>query len=432
LGLDFPGDSGCTSSGAATSHTLLIQPRLGIAYKVDQQGNTALRAGFGTYSTQLGLNTMDGLSAPPYNRVFEIFNPMQSTDDPWGSNGLSDPFTGGFAGPSYVPPANASFAFPEASGFNIATLAKTLRPAYVEQWTLSLQHAFTPSDSVELAYVGTEGVHLSQTYDANVPVYGPGATVANETKRRPYGTEGLVQIRSLESNSNSSYNGLNATFRHRGKAGIDSVTGFNWSRCLDDGSSPAVTFYISADGNNPRLRHGRCDFDQKITFRNIFIWNSPSLSAGSTFMHAAFGSWMVSALLTADAGQPTSVTDSADNSMTGIGLDLADRVPGVPVYLARGALNPAAFTINAPGTYGNSGRNSFNTPKYVDVDAALMKTFPLAGERMHWVFRAEAFNVLNHTNLLPAQPDFNQSSIFGIFTGAHQQRLLQFAARITF
>lgn len=432
LGLEFPGDPACTSSGAATAHPLLIQPRLGIAYKIDQQGNTALRAGFGLYSTQLGLNTMNGLSSPPFNRVFELFNPMQSADDPWGSNGLSDPFAGGFAGPSYQPPGNVSFAVPEASGFNIATLAGTLRPGYVEQWTLSLQHAFTPSDSAELAYVGTEGVHLSQTLDANVPVYGPGATVANEQKRRPYGGEGLDQIRTLESDSNSSYNGVNATFRHRGKAGINAVTGFNWSRCLDDGTTPAVTFDITVDADNPRLRHGRCDFDQKISFRNTFIWTAPGLGAEGRFRRTAFGSWMVSALVTADAGQPTSVTDSADNSMTGIGLDLADRVPGVPVYRARGALNPDAFQINAPGTYGNSGRNSFNTPKYVDMDAAVMKTFPLVGERVQWTFRAEAFNVFNHTNLVPAQPDFNQPGGFGIFTGAHPQRVIQFAARITF
>ena len=46
----------------------------------------------------------------------------------------------------------------------------------------------------------------------------------------------------------------------------------------------------------------------------------------------------MSGLVVADAGQPFSVTDSADNSQTGLGLDLANRVPGKPAYL-KGKLN---------------------------------------------------------------------------------------------
>ena len=140
----------------------------------------------------------------------------------------------------------------------------------------------------------------------------------------------------------------------------------------------------------------------------------------------------MSGLVVADAGQPLSVTDSSDNSQTGLGLDLADRVPGKPAYL-NGKLNYDGFTGNAPGTYGNSGRNSFRSDNYVDFDTAVMKTFPLGTERVHLMFRAEAFNVLNHPNFQPPNSNYNSPpTSFGLVTGARDPRILQFSLKVLF
>jgi hypothetical protein len=59
-----------------------------------------------------------------------------------------------------------------------------------------------------------------------------------------------------------------------------------------------------------------------------------------------------------------------------------------------------------------------------------MNTFPLK-ERVQFVFRVEAFNVFNHTNLEPAPSDINSAG-FGTFTSTRPQRILQFAGKITF
>jgi len=125
------------------------------------------------------------------------------------------------------------------------------------------------------------------------------------------------------------------------------------------------------------------------------------------------------------------VTDSAGLSQTGLSLDLADRVPGVPTYV-NGKLNAAAFTNNAPGTYGNSGRNSLRSPGYVHVDPAIMKTFPLFTEKAHFLFRAEAFNVFNHPSKLLPGHDINTPSTFGLTTAARDPRILQLSAKILF
>ena len=72
---------------------------------------------------------------------------------------------------------------------------------------------------------------MSQSYDANLPVYNGDSVKPGST--RPHASEGLGQLLTLVSNSTSSYNGLNATYHHRNKGGLDFVAAFHWSKCLD-------------------------------------------------------------------------------------------------------------------------------------------------------------------------------------------------------
>jgi hypothetical protein len=162
------------------------------------------------------------------------------------------------------------------------------------------------------------------------------------------------------------------------------------------------------------------------------VWNSPDLKGNGTLLRAVAGSWTVSGLVVADAGQPFSITDSANNSQTGLGLDRADWNPTrAPVYV-NGKLNAAAFQANAPGTYGNVQRNSLRSPSWVHIDPAVMKTFPLGTERLHLMFRAEAFNVLNHPNFLAPGSDLNSPSSFGVISSARDPRILQFSLKLLF
>jgi hypothetical protein len=97
-----------------------------------------------------------------------------------------------------------------------------------------------------------------------------------------------------------------------------------------------------------------------------------------------------------------------------------------------GKLNAAAFQANAPGTYGNVQRNTFRSDKWVHVDPAVMKTFPLGTERLHLMFRAEAFNVFNHPNFLAPGSDLNTPSSFGVIGSARDPRILQFSLKLLF
>ena len=89
--------------------------------------------------------------------------------------------------------------------------------------------------------------------------------------------------------------------------------------------------------------------------------------------------------------------------------------------------------------YGTTSRNFFRGPGRTNLDLALAKATAVT-ERWNAEFRVEAFNVLNHTEF--ANPDTNVSDIgytFGQITstdiglaGAHTERILQLALRLTF
>jgi hypothetical protein len=59
--------------------------------------------------------------------------------------------------------------------------------------------------------------------------------------------------------------------------------------------------------------------------------------------------------------------------------------------------NPACYTLEAPGTLGNLGRNSVTGPGFFNTDIAVLKDTRFK-EHMDLQFRSEFFNIFNHTN----------------------------------
>ena len=111
--------------------------------------------------------------------------------------------------------------------------------------------------------------------------------------------------------------------------------------------------------------------------------------------------------------------------------------PSLPGGRSRGDqilkwFNTAAFTANAPGTFGTLGRNTRVGPGYANLDLSLFKAFPMPfSERHKLEFRAEFFNSLNRVNLGNPTTSFS-SSLFGRITSAGDPRILQFGLRYSF
>ena len=74
--------------------------------------------------------------------------------------------------------------------------------------------------------------------------------------------------------------------------------------------------------------------------------------------------------------------------------------------------NPAAYANPAPGTFGDSGRNTLVGPGFFNADLSVGKTFRLPYEGMKLEVRADMYDVFNHINY--AYPDANVGYTNGV------------------
>jgi hypothetical protein len=82
-------------------------------------------------------------------------------------------------------------------------------------------------------------------------------------------------------------------------------------------------------------------------------------------------------------------------------------------------------------TFGNAGRNSVYGPGLQTLDFAMVRDFSLT-EAMRFQFRAEFFNLLNHTNLGTPNRFVNTPQFGTITEAAAPGREIQLSARFSF
>jgi hypothetical protein len=106
--------------------------------------------------------------------------------------------------------------------------------------------------------------------------------------------------------------------------------------------------------------------------------------------------------------------------------------------------NPNAFSRPAFGTFGNLGRGVYTGPGLAEVDLSVLKNIAVS-ERVSLQFRAEFFNLMNHTNYAsPNQtvftnigtataPSYVNNPTAGLITGlATTPRQIQFGLKLMF
>lgn len=121
----------------------------------------------------------------------------------------------------------------------------------------------------------------------------------------------------------------------------------------------------------------------------------------------------------------TIISSAANNSGSGQQRDRGVQVgyayggnACAPATHCKSYLNPASFTNNPVGTYGTVVKGSFVGPQYADWDASLARRFAF-NERVGLQFRAEYFNLLNHTNF--GDPNTTTNGTFGRITSTTPQ-----------
>jgi Carboxypeptidase regulatory-like domain len=423
-------------------------PRVGLAWSVGQSQETVVRAGYGIfYDTVFGNIPGNVMLNPPYLPDYFISNPL------WPN----------------------SFG---TSGFPVLTITPANLPTpYSQAWNLDVQHQLPSKMLLDVAYVGTTGTHLprfrqiDQAYitQAQINALTPNVITRMELLgipppaaqflsthialmpsivRGPY--FGFAQIFEAEDSMSSDYNALQVKLDKQFSHGLTFGIAYTYSKSIDGasdffGSGANGSTIFPQNNYDTAAEKGLSDFDIRHRFVFNYIYSFPSIrNAWSNFPSRLGDGWQISGIVTAQTGQPFSVLTGVDQSSTGLGDDRAN-VSGDPNNGPKTVakyFNTAAFSLNAPLTFGNSGRNIVEGPGYTDVDFALMKT-TLITEHTNLQFRAEFFNILNHPNFalpnnvltspsfgsLYQTPDVAQNNV-GLGSGG--PRLIQFALKFTF
>lgn len=466
VGLNFPGDHGCTASGYH-EHYAHFGPRFGFAYSPDMgwltggAGKTVIRGGFGIYYNRSEEElTLQNLTAVP----FSIFS--TGIGDIGGSPSFAAPYTDISTGQSIpnkfplVPPkkgSNVDFSFFEPLDFS--TVNPDFTSPYAMNYNLNIQRQLPGSMILQVGYFGAQGRHLETTYEGN-PITPAGAAacaadpncIANRilqsylypthTAYAPGNIFASVGVQATVGDSH--YNSLQASLNKRMTHGVFFQVSYTYSHSIDDTSG-----YENSSGALPNTGggalatnpynlegfYGDSVFDARHRFVASYDWELPAAFHNNGLMHTLVDGWTITGVTTLQTGFPLTIYDSSDRSLlcNGAALtyygcpDTAQYIGsgGVPMYDARTSINaktastpttgsqpyywfdPNVFVHPAYGTLGNEGRDNFHGPGINNTDMSLFKRFHFGGEQARWVeLRLEAYNVFNHTQ-------FSQSTFAG-------------------
>ena len=387
----------------STNHAkFLPAPRLGIAWSPFSSKKTVIRGGFGVYHALLDNLSYRLDQNGPFNTIYAV-------------KGI--PFS------TIAPDATYKAAKIIPSG-----VQPDLRTPTIESWSLKVEQQISANTSFGVSYIGSHGYHEPLSVDANLPApticpalpcpsaypvgtlyYPANAPLANTavSNTTHWFSEGI-----------SSYQGLEVDVNRRIGRGLQFRGVYTFSKALDDGdnvntsvatNSPAFV----ANPLDPKADYGRASFDVRhagvINATYDLPFGHGKNSDGSPWIERVVGNWQVSAIETLQSGLPFTPQLSYNPSNDG---DTRNPVrpslnPNFTGSVIEGGpnryFNPSAFIQPLPGTYGNVGRNILAGPSLAETDISAAKKF-LLSERLGLQFRAEIFNLFNHTNLNTPNP----------------------------
>lgn len=255
--------------------------------------------------------------------------------------------------------------------------------------------------------------------------------------------------------SNSSYNSLQASLEKRFAHGLQFTTAYTFSKSFDQASS----FEGIINPIDPRISRSLSMFDARHRLVLSYYWELP-IHKYSGATGKVLDGWAVSGITTFQSGFPVNITSLADNELM---YSFDFQLPGEPAQLApfhklkpqdnaNYAFDPNSFTENATdssqppcsagaafgcydpallGTLGNAKRTICCGPRISQTDFAILKSFGIS-EHKRVDFRAEFFNLFNHTQFFNPDGNTSDGSQFGQVQQVRDPRLMQFALKFYF
>jgi hypothetical protein len=291
----------------------------------------------------------------------------------------------------------------------------------------------------------------------SVPTVGPGNPDINLVGLRRYSSpicqpttgvgcpsDGVPVFSSIfaqDTVANSSYNSLQASLEKRMGHGLQFELAYTFSKSIDNASSFESILRPICDRCNRSLSL----FDARHRFVLSYLWSLP-VPEYQGAKGKVLNGWQVSGITTFQTGFPIRLESSNDSELEN-SFDF--ELPGKPDLIApfrtfdprtHGGLyfDPNSFALPVQDSnstplqlLGNAPRTICCGPGISNFDFSVQKVTRM-GERTHLEFRAELFNMFNHTQFLNPDGSITDGADFGRVKRTREPRQVQFALKLFF
>jgi hypothetical protein len=450
--LAVPGSIVCPTPACYNANYKQFMPRLGFAFQATPK--LVIRGGYGVTSFFEGYSFNQRLtSSPPFSLAIS-----QQANVPSGTSG-GTPFT-------------VANAFSQPLGINNSLYSvwpQNTQPAFINQFSLTVENAITNELSLSLGYHGQYGQHLADYRNGNQLTLAQAVAIANLPSGSPIPVADQAPYYALMGQSNAlmitesgakmNYNAAQVTLRQRPHHGLEYTLNYTWSKSMTNSAgdygvpSQSGSNGSFQDGYNSRADWGPSGMDIRHSMNFVGVYHLP-FGRGQAYgnnangvLDAVLGGWKFATTAILYSGVPITINGPGSSNTNSWGQSRANKYRNMVVRdrsiahwfgtdpSAVGCTGPdngiCAYGQSTALTFGTSGINTERAPGYRQVDTSLFKDFHVWRENVLG-FRADFFNLFNIASY--GNPDNGVTdSSFGQITGVRsQERRIQLGLHYSF